>query len=97
MEEEIGGPLVKSSKKMPARAKLTAAVPEGYRAVLDSIVGKIKVAQTRAMVFVNRELIEVYRDIGKTIYKQQKTAEWGSSVVEQLAEDLQNSFPMLGN
>ncbi len=44
------------------------------------------------MVAVNRELMDVYRDIGKTIHEQQQTAEWGSSVVEQLAKDLKKSF-----
>lgn len=82
-----------SRKKFPVKAKLPPSIPNGYRQVLNSIVSKIKAAQTRAMISVNRELIEVYKDIGKTIHEQQKIAKWGSSVVEQLAIDLQNSFP----
>ncbi len=70
-----------------------AAVPNEYSSVLEELKAKIKAAQTRAMVAVNRELIELYRDIGKTIFERQQTAEWGSSVVEQLASDLQKSFP----
>lgn len=82
------------SKKIPLiKAKLTPKIPEGYKTVLDSIVGKIKAAQTRALVAVNHELIEIYRVIGKTIHEQQQNTEWGESVVEQLAKDLQNSFP----
>jgi predicted nuclease of restriction endonuclease-like (RecB) superfamily len=38
-------------------------------------------------------LISTYRGIGQTIHEQQKTTEWGDSIVEQLAKDLQNSFP----
>lgn len=45
------------------------------------------------MITVNQELIEIYRDIGKTIHEQQQTSKWGESIVEQLANDLQNSFP----
>lgn len=72
--------------------EISAPLPKGYASVLEAITGKIRAAQTRAMVVVNRELIDVYRDIGKTIYEQQQAAEWGSSVVEQLAKDLQKSF-----
>jgi len=85
--------MTNSTEKSPVKAKPSSMVPDGYKAVLESIVGKIKAAQTRAMVSVNRELIEVYRDIGKTIYEKQKSAEWGESVVEQLAKDLQKLFP----
>ncbi len=45
------------------------------------------------MVAVNRELIEVYRDIGKVIYEQQQEASWGDAIVKTLSSDLQKSFP----
>ncbi len=48
------------------------AVPNSYKEILASISSKIKAAQTRAMSAINHELIEVYRDIGKIIYEQQK-------------------------
>ena len=68
-------------------------MPSGYGQVLENIKGLIKTAQLKALSAVNQALISMYRDIGKTIHEQQQTAEWGSSVVEQLAEDLQGSFP----
>lgn len=71
----------------------STTLPKGYISVLETISNKIIAAQTRAMQAVNYELINVYRDIGKTIHEQQQIAEWGASVVEQLAHDLQNSFP----
>lgn len=46
----------------------------------------------QALSAVNKELISVYREIGRTIHEQQEKAEWGASIVEQLAKD-QNSFP----
>ncbi len=58
-----------------------------------TVISKIKAAQTRAMTAVNRELIEIYREIGKTIHEQQESAGWGESVVELLAKDLHKSFP----
>ncbi len=67
--------------------------PPRYEDVLKSISSKIKSAQARAMSAVNQELIEIYREIGKTIHEQQSQGEWGDAVVDHLAQDLQKSFP----
>ncbi len=72
---------------------LPIKLPSGYSDILDSISSKIKSAQARAMSSVNRELIEIYREIGETIHNQRESGEWGDSVVDHLAEDLQKSFP----
>lgn len=69
--------------------------PEEYDSIFELIVNKIKAAQTRAMQAVNKELIEVYRDIGRIIYEQQQKGEWGDSVVKNLAKDLQKDFPRM--
>ncbi len=82
-----------SKKKEVLKNESSTKLPKEYEAVLDTIRSKIRAAQTRAMSAVNRELIEVYREIGRTIHDQQKKAEWGASVVEKLAEDLQKTFP----
>ncbi|MCH9624982.1 MAG: putative nuclease YhcG [Chlamydiales bacterium] len=82
-------------KKIPVSKKqdLISKAPKGYEAILNSISSKIKSAQARAMSAVNRELIEVYRDIGQIIHEQQDTGGWGDSVVKTLASDLQKAFP----
>ncbi len=67
--------------------------PQEYKDILVELRTKIKAAQARAMGAVNRELIEVYRDIGKTIYQQQESGKWGEAIVSKLAEDLQKAFP----
>lgn len=89
IEKEILG---QNEPKSPTK-ELSVSLPKEYASVLQALTSKIKAAQSRAMVAVNRELIEVYREIGKTIHEQQEEAKWGASVVEQLARDLQNSFP----
>ena len=71
----------------------SAFVAKDYSTILKKIKIKIKEAQSRAMISANRELLSVYFYLGKIIYKQQKTAKWGDSIVEKLANDLQNSFP----
>lgn len=73
--------------------KTLSIVPAGYDKVLEELKSKIRASQLQALSAVNKQLIFVYRDIGRTIHEQQSTAEWGSSVVEHLAMDLQKSFP----
>ncbi len=84
-----------TKKKKPVLQKndLPAKLPKGYANILHSISSKIKSAQARAMNSVNRELIEIYREIGRTIHEQQENGEWGEAVVKTLATDLQKSFP----
>ena len=53
---------------------------------------RIRSAQYEALKAVNREMINLYWDIGQIIVTQQQGASWGKSVVEQLAKDLQAEF-----
>ncbi len=83
----------KKQKPVSNKKDLPAKVHKGYEAILNSISSKIKSAQARAMSAVNCELIGIYKEIGKTIHEQQKNAQWGDSIVEKLASDLQKAFP----
>jgi len=80
-------------KQLVAKKDLPSKLPIGYGDILDSTVQKIQSAQGRAMSAVNKELIEVYRDIGKTIYDQQEGGAWGDALVKTFASDLQKKFP----
>lgn len=67
--------------------------PEDYKNLLTEVKQKIRSAQYEALKAVNKQLIALYWDIGKTIVTRQEGASWGKSVVEQLAKDLQVEFP----
>lgn len=54
---------------------------------------RIRSAQYEALKAVNREMINLYWDIGQMIVIKQQNDSWGKSVVEQLAKDLQTEFP----
>jgi hypothetical protein len=73
--------------------KLSAALPVGYADLLADLKARVRAAQLRAAVSVNRELILLYWDIGKLIVEAQKTKGYGKKVVERLAHDLQKEFP----
>lgn len=72
---------------------MTNSIPEDYKNLLTEVKQRIRSAQYEALKAVNKELIALYWDIGKTIVTRQQGASWGKSVVEQLAKDLQAEFP----
>ncbi len=53
----------------------------------------IRAAQYRALQAVNRELINLYWELGKLIMERQAEYGWGRNVVESLARELQIDFP----
>lgn len=68
-----------------------------YLQVLTDIKRDIQAAQMRATLAVNTELIKLYWGLGKRIHeKQQENVHWGTSMIEQLAKDLQSAFPGVG-
>lgn len=68
-------------------------IASDYADVLSQIRERVKAAQYKALKAVNRELIALYWDIGGIIVARQESTDWGRSVVEQLAKDLQQEFP----
>ncbi|MBN3948282.1 MAG: DUF1016 domain-containing protein [Nostoc sp. NMS7] len=72
---------------------MSNSISEDYRHLLMEIKQRIRSAQYEALKAVNREMINLYWDIGQIIVTQQQGATWGKSVVEQLAKDLQAEFP----
>ena len=63
---------------------------KGYLDFLLDIKNRIREAQYSALKTVNKELIKLYWDIGGKIVEKQ---DWGKSVVETLANDLQKEYP----
>lgn len=60
---------------------------------LIQIKEQIKAARFKASLAANSELLKLYWNIGQNILERQKTAIWGSKLLEQLSLDLRNSFP----
>jgi predicted nuclease of restriction endonuclease-like (RecB) superfamily len=64
-----------------------------YQRLLRDIKSRIRDAQIRASLSVNRELIQLYWDVGEMIVNRQRVEGWGKSIVDKLAADLQKDFP----
>lgn len=67
--------------------------PPGYAALFKEIKERIRIAQMRAALAVNRELVVLYWSIGRDILVRQQTEGWGTKVIERLARDLGAEFP----
>jgi predicted nuclease of restriction endonuclease-like (RecB) superfamily len=67
--------------------------PEGYGDWLADLKSRIHNAQQRATLAVNRELVQLYWQIGNDILTRQAQQGWGAKVIERLAHDLRTAFP----
>jgi len=64
-----------------------------YKDLITEIKTLIYRRQYEAMKAVNKELINLYWEIGEEIHNQQQEKGWGKSIVEVLAKELQHEFP----
>lgn len=72
--------------------KELSKVDENFTAFVKDIKTKILSSQYEALKAVNKELINLYWDIGKNIVQKQEQFGWGKSVVKNLSEELQKEF-----
>jgi predicted nuclease of restriction endonuclease-like (RecB) superfamily len=70
-------------------------LPPGYAALLEDLKARVRTAQLKAAVAVNREMIQLYWDIGRLIVERQEREGWGTGIVDRLAKDIQKAFPGL--
>ena len=66
---------------------------ENYLALLNGLKQRIRSAQVKAALAVNRELVLLYWQIGREILSRQQQEGWGSKVIDRLAKDLKREFP----
>jgi len=72
---------------------MKAIMSAEYKTFFKEIKERIHKAQYDAFKAVNKELINLYWDIGRSIVAKQDTLGWGKAIVETLAKDLQKDFP----
>ncbi len=71
----------------------TALPMSAYTVLLEDLKTRIASAQVRAALAVNRELVLLYWQIGRSILLQQHQQGWGAKVIDRLARDLRHAFP----
>ena len=74
---------------------MSERLPEGYGEWLKDVKQRILLAQQKAALAVNKELLGLYWHIGNEILERQKQKGWGAKIVTRLSEDLKLAFPDL--
>jgi len=64
-----------------------------YGELLDSVKQRIRLAQVKAALSANSEMILMYWDIGRMIHARQQIEGWGSGVIPRLSKDIRNELP----
>ena len=80
-------------KSRLAKQLCNRLVHNSITALSRAIKQRIRVAQIKAAISANRELILLYWDIGRAIVDAQKDKGYGKRVVEILSADLRREFP----
>jgi predicted nuclease of restriction endonuclease-like (RecB) superfamily len=79
--------------KPPRPKKAAPVLPKGYEELLGQLKERIRSAQLRAGLAVNRELVLLYWQIGRDILQRQALEGWGAKVIDRLGTDLRHAFP----
>ncbi len=64
-----------------------------YKNWIKELKLKVRSAQIKAAISVNRELILFYWDLGSMLSDKIKTSHWGDKVLENVSKDLKQEFP----
>jgi predicted nuclease of restriction endonuclease-like (RecB) superfamily len=80
----------RTPRKKPKRAKSTALTAS---ADFDDVLRLIDAARSRAVAAVNKELIDLYWNIGEHISRKIGAGSWGQGTVEALAEYIRRRQP----
>ena len=70
-----------------------SATPARYAEWLAQVKERVHAAQQRAALAVNRELLQLYWQLGRDILDRQAREGWGSGIIDQVSADLRAAFP----
>ncbi len=82
-----------SARPAPVVVRCASGLPSSYPVFLNDLKARIRAAQVKATLAVNRELITLYWYIGKSIVERHESEGWGRAIVDRLAVDLHGEFP----
>lgn len=73
--------------------KMNSIDKTSYSSFLTELKTRIRSCQIKAAISVNREMIDLYWEIGHQILRKQHSEGWGRSIVERVSKDLRRVFP----
>ena len=69
---------------------------KNYVKWLSDLKKRIRIAQLKAAVRVNEEMLKLYWSMGEDICERQKQHGWGTAFIKRLSVDLRTEFPHTG-
>lgn len=69
------------------------SVDKQYKKWIVELKDRIRTTQIKAAMTVNRELLNLYWELGREICEKQEKANWGEGLIDQVAKDLAAAFP----
>lgn len=79
----------------PNESRFVEVHSPAYQQLVADASTRVQTGRLAAYRAANKELIQMYWDLGKMILERQEENGWGNSVVEMLAKDLQKAFPKM--
>jgi predicted nuclease of restriction endonuclease-like (RecB) superfamily len=72
---------------------MTPVLDNNFKILVSELKERIKSAQLKAAMAVNRELLQLYWEIGSLITARQAGENWGDAIISSLSKELQSAFP----
>lgn len=82
--------MVKASSK---QVEKNFSVSQEYFDWVVELKQEIRSAQFRASLTVNKELVQLYWKVGKSILAKQEQFGWGAKIIDKLSKDIAGDFP----
>jgi predicted nuclease of restriction endonuclease-like (RecB) superfamily len=70
-------------------------IVKNYKTAIKELKSMILASRYRAAALANRELLMLYFSVGKLISDKSRDGQWGTNVLANLSDDLQNELPGL--
>jgi hypothetical protein len=72
--------------------KQPPSLPDNYEAFVRGLKERIRTAQIKAALAVNKELVMLYWQLGRDILQRQEQEGWGAKVIDQLSRERNKSM-----
>jgi predicted nuclease of restriction endonuclease-like (RecB) superfamily len=87
----VQSPLAQNRQRTVGELTDLGPRPKGYAAWLADVKARVQAAQQRAALAVNKELLQLYWQMGRDLSDRRR--EWGSGVIDSVSADLRAAFP----
>jgi predicted nuclease of restriction endonuclease-like (RecB) superfamily len=82
-----------SHRKLDVPTPMTIMNPTGYAEWIADVKLRIRGAQQRAALAVNKDMLLLYWQLGRDILDRQSNAGWGTGILGRIEADLRAEFP----